>query len=105
MPPGAQDSKLSEVRALFIIADERLQPRDVPDYLCCKISFEIMRDPVITPSGITYDRKSILSHLRRVGATDPFTRAPLAESDLVPNLAIKEAVDAFLSANGWAAEL
>jgi len=38
--------------------------RDVPDYICGKISFEIMRDPVITPSGITYDRKDIVEHLQ-----------------------------------------
>ena len=38
--------------------------RDVPDYLCGKISFEIMKDPVITPSGITYDRKDIEQHLQ-----------------------------------------
>ena len=38
--------------------------RDVPDYLCGKISFEIMKDPVITPSGITYDRKDIEEHLQ-----------------------------------------
>lgn len=25
------------------------QKRDIPDYLCGKISFEIMKDPVITP--------------------------------------------------------
>ena len=30
------------------------QHRDVPDYLCGKISFELMVDPYITPSGITY---------------------------------------------------
>jgi len=30
------------------------QYRDVPDYLCGKISFELLSDPVITPSGITY---------------------------------------------------
>lgn len=41
-----------------------LQKRDVPDYLCGKISFELMRDPVITPSGITYDRKDIEEHLQ-----------------------------------------
>jgi len=40
------------------------QKRDVPDILCCKISFEIMRDPVITPSGITYERKDIVEHLQ-----------------------------------------
>ena len=31
-----------------------LQHREVPDYLCGKISFELMVDPYITPSGITY---------------------------------------------------
>ena len=30
------------------------QKREVPDYLCGQISFELMKDPVITPSGITY---------------------------------------------------
>lgn len=45
---------------LFLI----MQARDVPDFLCGKISFELMRDPVITPSGITYDRKDIVEHLQ-----------------------------------------
>ena len=31
-----------------------VQLREVPDYLCGKISFELMTDPCITPSGITY---------------------------------------------------
>merc|ERR1719222_575023 len=31
-----------------------------------KMSFEILKDPVITPSGITYDRKDIEEHLQRV---------------------------------------
>jgi STIP1 family protein 1 len=31
--------------------DERRQKRDVPDFLCGKISFEILKEPVITPSG------------------------------------------------------
>ena len=37
--------------------DERRQQREVPDYLCDKISFELLTDPVITPSGITYNKK------------------------------------------------
>ena len=40
------------------------QKREVPDQLCGKISFEIMRDPVIAPSGITYDKKDIEEHLQ-----------------------------------------
>lgn len=41
-----------------------LQKRDIPDYLCGKISFELMREPCITPSGITYDRTDIEEHLQ-----------------------------------------
>lgn len=41
-----------------------MQKREIPDYLCGKISFELMREPCITPSGITYDRKDIEEHLQ-----------------------------------------
>ncbi|KAL2915084.1 hypothetical protein HK105_205408 [Polyrhizophydium stewartii] len=68
------------------------------------ITFEIMTDPVITPSGITYDRTEILKHLRAVGPFDPISREPLDESKLVPNLALKECIDEFLSKNGWAVD-
>lgn len=74
----------------------------MPDYLCGRISFELMREPVITPSGITYDRKDIEEHLQRVGHFDPVTRTNLTADQLIPNLAMKEVVDAFLIDNEWA---
>lgn len=81
-----------------------LQKREVPDYLCGKISFEILTDPVITPSGITYERKDIEEHLQRVGHFDPVTRVKLTQEDLIQNFSMKEVVDAFLSENEWAHE-
>ncbi|VDM59745.1 unnamed protein product [Angiostrongylus costaricensis] len=60
------------------------------------------QDPVITPSGITYDRADIKQHLHRVGHFDPVTRAPLTEADLIPNLAMKEVLEHFLIENPWA---
>ena len=45
------DRHVAEVNAMFAKVDERRQKRDVPDFLCGKISFEILKDPVITPSG------------------------------------------------------
>ncbi|KAK1263239.1 E3 ubiquitin-protein ligase CHIP [Acorus gramineus] len=74
----------------------------VPDYLCCKITLDIFRDPVISPSGVTYERAMIVDHLNKVGKFDPFTREPLELDQLVPNLAIKEALQAFLNEHGWA---
>ncbi|XP_009383441.2 E3 ubiquitin-protein ligase CHIP-like isoform X2 [Musa acuminata AAA Group] len=59
-------------------------------------------DPVIAPSGITYERAMIIKHLQKVGNFDPITREPLEQHQLVPNLAIKEAVQAYLNDHPWA---
>ncbi|KAM3373841.1 E3 ubiquitin-protein ligase CHIP isoform X1 [Capsicum galapagoense] len=94
--------QLEGVGKVFMKAAEDDTPTEVPDYLCCKITLDIFRDPVITPSGFTYERAVILDHLQKVGQFDPITRAPLFPLQLVPNLAIKEAVRAFLDKHGWA---
>ncbi|KAJ6793006.1 E3 ubiquitin-protein ligase CHIP [Iris pallida] len=80
------------------------KPTEVPDFLCCRITLDILRDPIITPSGVTYERAVLLEHLQKVGNFDPITREPLDSHQLVPNLAIKEAVRAFLNDHGWAYE-
>lgn len=98
------DKRLSEVNSIFSQIDERRKTRDVPDYLCGKISFEIMREPVITPSGITYDKKDIIEHLQRVGHFDPVTRTDLTQEQLVPNFSLKEVIDSYLEENPWAEE-
>ncbi|CAN4098603.1 unnamed protein product [Withania somnifera] len=94
--------QLEGVGKVFMKAAADDTPTEVPDYLCCKITLDIFRDPVITPSGFTYERAVILDHLQKVGKFDPITRAPLFAFQLVPNLAIKEAVRAFLDRHGWA---
>ncbi|XP_032671726.1 E3 ubiquitin-protein ligase CHIP [Odontomachus brunneus] len=97
-----KDSCISRLNDLFAKVDERRRKREVPDYLCGKISFEILQEPVITPSGITYERKDIEEHLQRVGHFDPVTRVRLTQDQLIPNLAMKEVVDTFLQENEWA---
>ncbi|OVA05821.1 U box domain [Macleaya cordata] len=87
---------------IFNKAAEADTPVEVPDYLCCKITLDIFRDPVITPSGVTYERKVLLDHLQKVGKFDPITREPLDQRQLIPNLAIKEAVRVYLNEHGWA---
>ncbi|VEN47900.1 unnamed protein product [Callosobruchus maculatus] len=96
------DNYLNELNQLFIKVDDRRRKREVPDYLCGKISFEILQEPVITPSGITYDKKDLEEHLQRVGHFDPVTRVKLTQDQLIPNFAMKEVVDAFLAENEWA---
>ncbi|KAM0051020.1 putative U box domain, tetratricopeptide-like helical domain superfamily [Helianthus debilis subsp. tardiflorus] len=99
---SSTSEQLAALKLIFSKAAEADKPTEVPDYLCCKITLDIFRDPVITPSGLTYERAIILDHLEKVGKFDPITREPLHPSQLVPNLAIKEAVGAYLEKHGWA---
>mmetsp|Transcript_7207 Transcript_7207/g.12150 ORF Transcript_7207/g.12150 Transcript_7207/m.12150 type:complete len:269 (-) Transcript_7207:263-1069(-) len=77
-------------------------PSQVPDHLCCKISMELMLDPVVTPSGITYERSCLTDHLLRVGNFDPVTRAPMTRDQIAPNLALKEVIEQYLQERPWA---
>ena len=56
-----------------------------------------------TKTGQSYDRSSIMEHLKR-SPTDPLTREPLRVEDLRPNLALKAACEEFLEENGWAVD-
>ncbi|XP_021639612.2 E3 ubiquitin-protein ligase CHIP isoform X2 [Hevea brasiliensis] len=94
--------QLEDLGQVFEKAVEDDTPTEVPDYLCCKITLDIFRDPVITPSGVSYERAFILDHLKKVGKFDPITREPLDPSQLIPNFAMKEAVQAYLDKHGWA---
>lgn len=66
------------------------------DDFLCPITLEIMNDPVICEDGYTYERTSIMSiH----NSLSPMTRQPINKSKLIPNRALKSAIDRFLSSN------
>lgn len=96
-------TKMGELRNVFAIADPaNFQKREVPEHLIDDISFEIMHDPVMTKNGHSYERATIVEHLKR-SALDPLTRTPLSINELRPNLALKKACDEFWNQNsGWA---
>lgn len=103
------DSHLASLHSAFhklhnAHSSHTINSSSIPDPLLGKIHFGLLLDPVITPSGITYDRTEILDHLRTIGRWDPLSRRPLKEEDLVPNLALKEVVEEFLNGNGWAVD-
>lgn len=75
----------------------------IPDHLQCRITLELMEDPVTTDCGQTYERSAIEEHIQRNGKTDPFTRSPL-KGPLYPNVSIKKAIADFLNNNPWAYE-
>ena len=59
----------------------------------CPITQELMDDPVMDSEGNSYERSAI-EHWISIRGTSPITRAPLLGSSLVPNRALKAAIEA-----------
>ena len=57
---------------------------ELKDLMCCPISQDVIDDPVITPSGVTYDRVWIERHIR-YSKFDPLTKIKLTKKHLKTN--------------------
>lgn len=63
------------------------------DSFLCPITRELMTDPAICCDGHTYERSAIELWLRN-NARSPKTNQPLASRELIPNHALRSAIDA-----------
>ncbi|GFZ17736.1 E3 ubiquitin-protein ligase PUB24-like protein [Actinidia rufa] len=81
---------------------------EIPQYFLCPISLQIMKDPVTTTSGITYDRESIEQWLsatvkdaKTTETTCPVTKQPLPMDTeyLTPNHTLRRLIQAWCVAN------
>ena len=62
---------------------------EVPDYLLCRITDELMDEPVVLESGFTYEKDQIVRHFEYNGNTDPLTREEVNPQVLILNKNIK----------------
>lgn len=72
-------------------------PRGIPSAFLDPITREIMRDPVTTIDGHCYERKFIEAWFTQGHRTSPITNLPLSSTIVVPNLALKQAIDDFFA--------
>jgi len=98
--PNPSDKSL--VESLFLPQIEIAEGvrEDLPNWAMCPISMCVMRDPVMTPQGQTYDRVWIMRHLA-VSQIDPITRQELHDTHLVPNYALRDAILRYLKDKPW----
>ena len=71
----------------------------VPSGFVCPISDDIMRDPVMCADGHTYDRPNIEQWFAGGHDTSPNTGARLPHLNLVPNHALRNSIEDFLSSS------
>jgi interleukin-1 receptor-associated kinase 4 len=58
----------------------------------CPLTMEVMRDPVMTGDGQTYERVEIESWFALGNRTSPLTGAELPSTNLAPNIALRNAI-------------
>jgi ubiquitin conjugation factor E4 B len=79
------------------LARRDLDFQDAPDHFLDPIMQTLMTDPVKLPtSNVTVDRVTITRHLLST-PHDPFNRAPLTVEQLIPDVALKEEIDKWIS--------
>ncbi|XP_011008842.1 PREDICTED: E3 ubiquitin-protein ligase PUB24-like [Populus euphratica] len=75
---------------------------EVPEYFLCPISLQILKDPVTTITGITYERESIEQWLKaaKSNATCPVTKQSLPrDSELTPNHTLRRLIQSWCTVN------
>jgi len=69
---------------------------EFPEAYYCKITYQLLVDPVTDREGNTYERNAIEQWLADHN-TSPITRNPLSRSDLMPNNALKSSIQTLIS--------
>lgn len=76
---------------------------EIPEYLICKITLDIMENPVITEAGICYEKEVLIQHFEKNGGIDPSTRKPIS-TKFHEDVNVRQAIQYFLQHNPWAFE-
>jgi len=79
-----------------IAVPEDLNEDHIPDYFLCPITACIMRQPAMTPEGVTYEYDALVEWLESK-KTDPSTNLPLTPEQLCPNRTVRSMIEDFLA--------
>ena len=101
MPANKNDAGPSKKRQKIAPSDDgrdasstcAMADVELPKSFCCSITMELMRDPVSTADGHTYERAAIARWFADGNATSPNTGAALEHCNLIPNIALRQTIE------------
>ncbi len=68
---------------------------DAPDEYLDPVTYELMEDPVVAQDGNTYERADLLACMKDGVLLSPLTRVEIDPDALIPNRALKEAIERY----------
>ncbi|ETO05636.1 hypothetical protein RFI_31760 [Reticulomyxa filosa] len=77
------------------VADNKSTDEDIPQEFMCPITREVMRNPVITVVGHSYEREAIEEWLLKHNS-DPLTGMQLSSKMLVPNHTLRKQIESYV---------
>ncbi|XP_021906291.1 U-box domain-containing protein 33-like [Carica papaya] len=80
----------------FVRPEEK---RQTPSYFVCPILQEVMQDPHVTADGFTYEASALMEWFENGHDTSPMTNLRLIHRDLVPNRALRSAIQEWREQN------
>lgn len=91
-----------KLRPLFMISNDPfccfwcLAVKQTPEWFLCPITGCLMRQPAVTPDGVTYDYDAIVEWLQNK-LTDPTTNQPLRLNQLYPNRTVRSMIEEYIA--------
>lgn len=73
----------------------------IPSNFICPLTLEIMKDPLISRHGQSYERRAIMEWIHQGNSTCPMTRQPLRLSGLITNHALKVQIELWKKENNY----
>jgi hypothetical protein len=75
---------------------EWLDEEKAPRHFRCPITLCVLREPAVTPAGISYERSALMQWLEHAH-TEPSTKRRLKRSRVVPNLTLRAMIEDWLA--------
>ncbi|EOA18919.1 hypothetical protein CARUB_v10007551mg [Capsella rubella] len=96
----SNEKKITPVTMTTWSESETEKEITIPPEFQCPISIDLMKDPVIISTGITYDRESIETWISSGNKTCPVTNTVLTTFDQTPNHTIRKMIQSWCVEEG-----
>ena len=84
----------TRVGTIVLDVEDLARAAGAPSTFFCPVSMDLMRDPVLLPTGQTYERRAIEAWLRGGGRSCPTTGQPVnPDAALIQNLAMRQSIE------------